>query len=773
MSDDQDKRQKRLETFRAVVGERIAALNVAWIQLEQGAGTIDATANLRGTLHTLKGEAGLLGFRDIADIAHALEDLVERAVAEGTPPSPDVGQVVLDAFDLIETLAARPPADATPAVAIMLASIGRSHARPVAEPAEPDKPTSATSVAAPGLATESTGAATAALLRATGAPDARTDARTDAKSDAIVEAISEIPGDTARATVPRSRSTYAVRVHPQQLDRMRDIISELLLARTRLALSAAALHEQRYGLPAGDLAAALAPRDVAPLGGGLLGGERTRNDVLRSIESQLRENVMRMSTLITALDEVSRELRMVSIAVLFDRYPVAVRRISRELGREVTLRCHGEAVEADRDVLEALDAPLLHLVHNALDHGIEAPEARRAAGKPPVGTLTLRARLSSDTLHVEIADDGAGVDIERVRRLIIDRGIFDAATARSLSEQQVLQCLFLPGVSTRTEVTAFSGRGVGLDVVQKTVRNLGGSVEIQSKRGVGTTFRIAVPIRAAITGVLLFRVGRGWYALPNSALVGLAEIDSLTQVDRLGGPAVHYEGALVPIIALEPVLSEEPPVPSLAPRGTRRLIIARDGQRLVAFSGSHSHSQREAILGSVSSLMGEDTLISAGMSMEDGSVALVLNVAKVIEASRRNLGAAAPADAPALADAPAPLVLVAEDSPIVRDLIVESLRAHGLRVLEAGDGREALDRLASQPDIDLLVTDVEMPRLDGLGLIAQLRARGGRRIPAIVVSTRGSDEDKLAAVEVGADAYLVKSDFSREGLWSIISRFLG
>ncbi len=659
----------------------------------------------------------------------------------------DVGQVVLDAFDLIETLAARPPADATPAVATMLASIGQSHARPsAAEPAGATR--AAIPVAVPASSEESAGALPAAVEPAT-------------------EAIT----DTARATVPRTRSTYAVRVHPQQLDRMRDIISELLLARTRLALSAAALHEQRYGIPAGDLAATLGPRDVAPLGGGLLGGEPTRNDVLRSIESQLRENVMRMLTLITALDEVSRELRMVSIAVLFDRYPMAVRKISRELGREVTLHCHGDAVEADRDVLEALDAPLLHLVHNALDHGIESPDARRASGKSPVGTLTLRARVSSDTLHVEIADDGAGVDIERVRRLIVERGIFDAATTRSMSEQQVLQCLFLPGVSTRTEVTAFSGRGVGLDVVQKTVRNLGGSVEIHSKRGVGTTFHLTVPIRAAITGVLLFRVGRGWYALPNSALVGLAELDSLAQVERLGGPAVHYEGALVPIIALEPVLSEVPPAPALTPRGTRRLIIARDGQRLVAFSGSHSHSQREAILGSVSSLMGEDTLISAGMSIEDGSVALVLNVAKVIEASRRNLGAVSPA--PAHADAPAPLVLVAEDSPIVRDLIVESLRAHGLRVLEAGDGREALERLASQPDIDLLVTDVEMPRLDGLGLIAQLRARGGRRIPAIVVSTRGSDEDKLAAVEVGADAYLVKSDFSREGLWSIVSRFLG
>jgi CheY-like chemotaxis protein len=313
---------------------------------------------------------------------------------------------------------------------------------------------------------------------------------------------------------------------------------------------------------------------------------------------------------------------------------------------------------------------------------------------------------------------------------------------------------------------------VGLDVVQKTVRNLGGSVEIHSSRGAGTTFHIAVPIRAAITSVLLFQVGAGWYALPNSVLAGLVEIDTLTHAERIDGPAVYYEGALVPVIALEPMLGETPGL-GASQRGSRRLIMVRHDQHLVALSGSHSHSQREAILASVSSLMREDALVSAGMGLDDGSVALVLNVAKVIETARGPGGGAPVASPPERGEPSAPLVLVAEDSPIVRDLIVDSLRAHGLRVVEASDGREALERLASPPEIDLLVTDIEMPHLDGLKLIAALRARGGRRIPAIVVSTRGSDADKLAAIEVGADAYLVKSDFSREGLWSLLSRFLG
>lgn len=745
MPGERDQRQKRLETFRVIVGERVSALNVAWIQLEQQVGNTEAAANLSGTLHTLKGEAGLLGFRAIAELAHALEDQVERVIAAGRPPSPDLGQAVLEAFDLVETLAARMPGDEAPEVTAMLARI-LEHAPPL-----PDAPAPPSPETAP--APESTEAESPAAA----GDGPRSDANGAAGNGGDAE--------------PRSRSTYAVRVRPEQLDRMRDIIAELLLARTRLALGAAALHEQRYGIRSGDISAELG----AGLGGDELAPheakERTRDDVLRSIESQLRDNVVRMSTLITALDEVSRELRMVSIGMLFDRYPVAVRKISRKLGRQVELRCYGDAVEADRDVLEALDAPLLHLVRNALDHGIEPPEVRRAAGKPPAGTLTLRARIASDTLHVEISDDGAGVDIERVRRMAVARGVLDRATARGMSDAQALQSLFLPGMSTRAEVTAISGRGVGLDVVQKTVRNLGGSVEIHSERGLGTTFHITVPIRAAITAVLLFRVGRGWYALPNSALVGLSEIGELATAQRIDGPVVHYENEMVPVIALEPVLGEAAPDPASAHRGVGRIIIARDGERLVAFTGSHSHSQREAILASVSPIMREDTLVSAGMGLEDGSVALVLNVVEVVKAARGEAAATVPATPSRTSDAP--LVLVAEDSPIVRDLIVDALRAHGLRVLEAADGREALQRLAQHPEVALLVTDLEMPNLDGLGLIATLRARGGRRIPAIVVSTRGSDEDKLAAVEVGADAYLVKSDFSQQGLWSIVARFLG
>lgn len=572
------------------------------------------------------------------------------------------------------------------------------------------------------------------------------------------------PTPRAAGETQRKQASYSVRVNPKQLDKIRDIIGELLLTRTRLATSAAALHRERHGT---------AVQDLDEHGAG---GEAGRDDLLRDIESQLRDDVLRMSNLVSALDEVTRDLRLVPISTLFERYPVDVRAISRELGRQVQLVWRGEAVEADRDVLSALHDPLLHLVRNALDHGIEPPEVRARAGKSPTGILTLSASVVGDTLHVEVRDDGAGINVQRVKQLAIERGLIDAGTARVMTERQLLQCLFAPRLSTRKEVTSMSGRGVGLDVVLRTVRNLGGTVEITSKLGEGTTFHLSVPIRASITSVLLFRVGRGWYALPTSALVAIEELDDYPIANSIEGPALHYKEGLVPLISLEPVLGE-PQYSSRGGRRSARVIIARHGTLMLGLTGSHSHLQREAVLKPAHPVMREDKLIAAGLALEDGSIALVINPGEVFKAARGS--ALEPVmDAPAQIR-PAELagrkrtVLVAEDSPIVRDLVVDALRVHGLSVIEAVDGVDALERLAEHPEIELLVTDVEMPRLDGLGLIKQMRARGGRRIPAVVVSTRGSDADKLAAVEVGADAYLVKSDFSREGLWALVARFLG
>jgi chemotaxis protein histidine kinase CheA len=746
-NEQNEKHQRRLATFRTVVRDRVAQLNVAWVQLEQDLNNREVSVGLQRELHTLKGDAFFLGFKAIADLAHALEDTVAVATDAGGALPTELGDAVLDALDLVIELSQRAPDAAAPEARALMARLRQVGP---AEPA-PSAPT----------ATEAT-----ATAPASGSPAAAELASHETQEPDEGELTPREPDNK-----PRKRSSYAVRVSPKQLDQIRDIIGELLLTRTRLASSAAALHRQRQGQIAEDaLAEPHEPVSEAV-------GAMARDELLRSIEGQLRDDVLRMSNLVNALDEVTRDLRMVSISVIFDRYPVAVRAMSRQLGRKVQLVCQGEAVEADRDVLEALDDPLLHLVRNALGHGIEPPEARMRAGKPAMGTLVLSASVTGDTLQVEVKDDGAGIDVKAVRQKAIELGLVDPGTARTMTDRQVLRCLFEPGMTTRSSIDQMAGRGVGLDVVQKTARNLGGMVEVHSEPGVGTTFELSVPIRASITSVLLFAVGQGRYALPITALVALEELEDYPITSSIDGPALHYKAGLVPLVALEQLLGEAPLTSPDALRG-ERVIIVQHGAQQIGLTGSYQHMQREAVLKPVGAMLRDDKLISAGLALEDGSVALVINPSELFKTTRGEVDEGLTIDLPAHPVTPGitdqqPTVMVAEDSPIVRDLLVEALRAHGLTVIEAVDGQDALDKLARHPEVNLLVTDVEMPRLDGLGLIKKLRARGGRRIPAVVVSTRGSDADKSAALKVGADAYLVKTDFTKEGLWALVSRHLG
>ena len=745
--DREQKRKQRLQAFRGLVQERVTKMSASWVELELDISNRSVSNELMGELHTLKGESGLLGFAIVSDLAHALEDVISGLLLVGEAPDMDVGDHIMNAFDALLSLSEREPDNPALEGLQLITQLQQiADSQPAPEPSEPKQVASQS----PGSIQPGQQLSRDALQQLPPSAIPNQSLLEDLRDETSVAIPIPIPSDS-----PRKLTGYSVRVNPKQLDQIRDIIGELLLTRTRLAGSATSLHEQRQGVFAHDA--------------------HNRDEILRSIESELRDDVVRMSTLVNALDEVTRDLRMVPISVIFDQYPIAVRSLSRSLGKRVQLVCEGETVEADRDVLEALNDSLIHLVRNAVDHGIEAPEMREKLGKTPFGTIILTANVTGDTLHLELRDDGSGIDVESVRRKAVERGLIDPGAARNMSPKQVLRSLFESGMSTREKVGKTSGRGVGLDVVLQTARNLGGSVDLSSMLGGGTTFRISVPIRASITSVMLFRVGQGRYALPTNSLVAVVDMDDYQQVESIDGPALQYEEGLLPLIDLERVLDEPKRPPTEDDK--RRVIITRHGSLLIGLDGSYNHLQREAVLKPVGNMLRDDKLISAGLALEDGSVALVLNPSEVFRAVR---GQQAPQGEDAMARILSSratnaerAVLVAEDSPIVRDLVVEALRIHGLTVLEAVDGQHALEQLESHPEIQLLVTDIEMPRLNGLGLIKRMRARGGRRIPAVVVSTRGSDADKLAAMEVGADAYLVKSDFSREGLWSLVSRFLG
>jgi two-component system chemotaxis sensor kinase CheA len=729
VADHDAKYKKRLETFRAVAQERLDRLNLGWIHFEQGVGgAATMTAFLR-EIHTLKGEAGLTGFSSIAKLLHRLEDLVQGVVKSGRAPEPSAGDLVMRGLDVVANVVKRAPEAESAEVETFVTEIPRADGRPGSPPGPPTAPV----VLPP-------------------PPSARPVAEASTAAE---------PGEG-------KRMRDGVRLTTEKLDGLRDLVAELLLTRVRLEKAAGELrnakdtaHELRRSTR--NVVSEPVMRAVIQLG-----------EALSGMEARLRDEGYQVGRLVSELDGSTRDLRMVPISSLLERYPVAVRALSRKLGKQVQLHTDGDATEVDREVLERLDEPILHLVQNAVDHGIEEPAGRAAAGKPPEATIVLRTWLAGQTLNVEISDDGAGIDADVIRERAVQLKLFERAAVAQQSDDVILRTIFSAGLSTRTKVTEISGRGIGLNVVLSTVEGLGGRVDVRTQLGRGTTFHLQVPVSVAISAVVLFRCGVSRYAIPAAAVETIVEVSEHGVVESVDGRALRYGERIIPLLSLDNQLGETAQDPMKEGRGGRILIVRSGGDR-VALTGSHDHVGREVVLKPTGKFFERQRLVSAAVHLEDGSLALVLKPAELVLASR---GGKRPDVAVAGLAAPrtgfGKTVLCVDDSPVVRDLVADALRAHGIRVIEAGDGEEALSKLAAHPNIDLVVTDFEMPRLDGIGLIRALRAREGtRRIPAVVVSMRGSDADKRSALDVGADAYLVKSDFSHAGLWTMIARFLG
>lgn len=582
----------------------------------------------------------------------------------------------------------------------------------------------------------------------------------DAAPEAAVY-IGEEPAAPAAAppstkAEPRAPAADSVRVTTENLEGLREIVGDLFLLHSRSRGFLAELRKARQLAATASQGANHGDRLYGQLG-----------QVLAGLESVLRDHGRQIGRTAAMLESISRDMRMVPIRVLFDSYPRAVRSLARELGKDVRLHIEGEAVEVDRGVLDAIAEPLIHIVRNAIDHGIEMPADRQRAGKPTEGRLSIHANLIGSTLRIDISDDGKGINVEGVRRKVLELGLLDAEQVRQLTEEQLVSYVFHQGLSTMSSATEISGRGVGLDVVLKNIEAMGGAVTVMTRLGQGTTFRLQVPISIAVTALLTFRVGSGRYALPATSVASLIETSKASIIESASGPVIRHQGFFLPVLHLDELLGDRSTKTDQAT--SARTILVESAGSIVAIAGTNSHKRVEAVLKGTSEIFRHDRLIGAAAPMDDGTLALVLKPGELLAATRGTVPRAATSAANQRGGS---TVLVADDSPVIRDLLSEALRSHGLRVLEAADGEEALAVLAAHPEIRLLVTDVEMPRLDGIGLIREVRLHHGRQLPALVVSMRGTDEDKQRALDVGADGYLVKSDFTQAGLWTMVSRYL-
>lgn len=467
-----------------------------------------------------------------------------------------------------------------------------------------------------------------------------------------------------------------------------------------------------------------------------------------------------------------RDARMVPAESVFAGFRKMVRDIAKDSGKQVEIQVIGLDVEADRMVLQGLKDPVMHLLRNALAHGVEMPDDRSAAGKNPTAQIGLRFAVSDGRLAVSVEDDGRGLNYESIRAKAVAQGMFTETEAAELTRQTLVDLIFDPGFSTSQGINDLSGRGMGLSVVRETATMMNGTVDVvPTESGSGTRFRLSVPL--SVSNQRLFLVGcQGHlYGLPTEGVDRLYRVPA-EQVKTVEGKSVVYLGdQQLPLLSLAHLLALGETSVKVA-RNVVPLVVLKNGDRRVGIAVDDFHSIRDGMVKDLGVPGAQGTMVAGGMIMEDGSVALVLNPFEIVETFRKSGSIRVLTTVEKPAEKRVPVILVVDDSLTTRTLEKSILEAHGYIVRLAVDGLEGLARLRAE-HIDLVISDVQMPRLDGFGLVQAIKTdQALKKIPVILVTSLEAREDRERGLALGADAYVVKRKFDQKELLETVGQIL-
>ncbi len=661
-----------LAIFRDEANELLDAMVAVLLACERGVAEGREPVDLLFRhAHTLKGSAGILGLDDIAELAHAVEDVLEEPRRAGVFPA-EITEPLLRAVDVLRAHVEGNPEGK----ADLLGEL--QHRR-------------------------------AALVRGDSL----------ASVDSDTAASEPPPGSDAPAAAapvalpPEPRRT--IRVPADKLDRLLDLVGETVTHRRRLehALDPQARLDERVA-------------DELDVGDRLL--------------DELKDAAIGMRTL--------------PLASITGPFPRAVRDMAVAAGKEIELSIIRAETELDRVILESLSEMLVHVLRNAVAHGIETPAERERAGKPRTGLIELRAEQRGRLVEIVVADDGRGVPRE--------------ALARAEREGSLAEVLSRAGFSTARGVSDLAGRGVGLDAVKAQVEGFGGTLEVRSEPGRGTEIALLLPLALALLEVLLVERGGHVYGLPLSAV---AEVVGSGEPLSLQGQAmIDLRGHSLALSDISAVIgaSSRLPLPARPPA----VIVSAAGRR-VALLCDRLLGEEEVVVRGLGALLARLRGYLGAAILGDGRIALLLDPGALARTLPREGIRSMTTDAPAMPVA-APKVLVVEDSFTVRELQRSILEAAGYRVVVARDGRDALEQLAADTEIELVVTDVEMPAMDGLALTRAIRENPARAsLPVVIVTSRATDDDRAEGLAAGADVYMTKPSFDQQALLATVGRLVG
>jgi len=790
LPEDEEVAAEILEFFQPEAEEHLQVVSDCLLSLEANHSPEEINKLFRA-IHTVKGSAAQVGLRRLGGIAHRVEDLIGRLREGELEPNPQIIDLCLESVDVLKkTLHKQWPDE------IQMRTGIDSLLNRIAEvaPAEGDE------VAAASVAPQEFAENESAARRA-GAKPGKGAAAAAAKSVRIaLSRLDRMMNTVGELVINRTRMVGRV----AELERLHDTLSfskerlqgkvsefqekyefnRINSTRSLLAQNASPTRQMLASAAAGDTSfwsefselemdryddVNILSRSMAEISADV-------NEVLSQLGSfigRVEGDIDEFTKLAHHLQDEITAARMLPIGTLYSRLSRAVRDAAKSTGKLVELDLFGGETELDNSIIQQISDPLVHLVRNAVAHGVEPPEGRSSAGKPETGRVTLRAYHRGNHIYIEVEDDGRGIDYERVKQSAVDRGLVSQDTADRLTERELREMLFHPGFSTAALKTELAGRGVGLDVVRSNLNQLNGEIDIQSTPGAGTKFVLRVPLTLIISPALFVRCGTTHFALP---LAVVEEIRRLRgdEIEDIGGKLLtKVRDVVTEVIRLDGYLG----LPPLEPvNGYFHMVVANVDNRQIGLVVEEVLGKDEIVIKSLGEYLRRVKLFPGTTIAPDGSLILLLDLNRMVasDATERKTVQASPTAARIFAPGSAAVakgsipadaidriqhervVVVADDSISVRKFVGRMLEKNGYRVMLASDGLEAAE-LVAQHGCHLVITDLEMPRMTGYELMAQLRqSPSTRRIPVMVVTSRAGAKHRDRALKEGAVAFLTK-----------------
>ncbi|MCA1990608.1 MAG: hybrid sensor histidine kinase/response regulator [Coleofasciculus sp. S288] len=737
------------EIYKIASEERLQTLQAGLLHLEKHPDDEATLEQLLREAHTLKGDSRSAGLETVESLTHALEEILERIKHQQTILTPQVSDRLYQGLDTLGLL-------------VHEAVTGQASGVDLVGAIEQLMEV----------------VATAPIQESFPAADEQAIATTEEQSspaESLAIATPDLPSSSPGVGEPYHIDTIRVPTH--DLDSLLTQAEELTV--TKIAIAHATTEIEAMATLWEEW------RAVYSKGKSLNSSSLAANPYLERLEKTLhslrtssQENITKLDMISGELREKIRTLRLLPLSTLFQLFPRMVRDLARQQSKQVELIIEGGETTADKRILEEIKDSLMHMIRNAIDHGIETADERERLGKPPIAKIWLRGYQSGNSIIIEVADDGRGLDTEKIKQTAIKRKLYRAEELETMAPSQLHALIFAPGFSTRAFITEISGRGIGLDVVRTNVERLKGTIQIESTLGQGCTFRLQLSTTLAIVNALLLEVQGIIHALP----IEFVHTSLLVSQDQIltkdGRETIIVDGQIVPVADLGELLElSNSPIYASVAKGNpqkselRQTILLKVGEEQAGFFVDRLLDTQEVAIKPQSQVLKRVRNVSGATILPSGDVCTILNPPDLLRSLQQQTPSATSIK-PKETVQKKPVILLVEDSIPVRTQEKRLLEGAGYEVVIAVDGLDGYNKLRSR-DFDAVVSDVEMPNLNGFSLTAKIRKHPEyKNLPIILVTTLTSDADKSKGAKAGADAYIIKGKFNQDFLLETLGRLV-